>query len=255
MRKQLTNVKAVVIGATGACGRYAVDGLVRSASTEKVTVIVRREYDFAAEFGWNAEEGAKLTQSVVPDFDELKSSPDVWEGHTVAICALGTTRKAAGSADVFVKVDRDYVASAAELAKKASVSRFCLLTAQGTRKVPSLFPHSMISIVHPLLYTQTKFEAEAVVKAQNFSNLSIFRPGLLDRRVPGADKRYLESALLNVVPSTKASTVGYAMAEDATTEPASELLECTSSDIEKLALAHETRNNAGVEDSTPVAPS
>ena len=53
MRPPLAGVRAIVIGATGACGQFAVDALVRSPSTDAVTVVVRRHRDFASEFGWN----------------------------------------------------------------------------------------------------------------------------------------------------------------------------------------------------------
>jgi uncharacterized protein YbjT (DUF2867 family) len=126
------------------------------------------------------------------------SRHEVWAGHTVVVCALGTTRAIAGSAESFVKVDRDYVIAAAEAARAAGIPRFLLLTAQGSGGVPTFLPRSVVSAIHPLLYTQTKYEAETAVKSQGFSTVSIFRPGLLDRRVPGADYRSVESLFLKV---------------------------------------------------------
>lgn len=59
----------------------------------------------------------------------------------------------AGSADAFRKVDYDYVAKSAELAKKANVPHFSLVTAQGAN---GNVWASDIKLFHGLLYTQTK---------------------------------------------------------------------------------------------------
>ena len=53
LRQPLAGVRAIVIGATGACGQFVVDALVRSPSTDAVTVVVRHHRDFASEFGWS----------------------------------------------------------------------------------------------------------------------------------------------------------------------------------------------------------
>lgn len=132
--------------------------------------------------------------------------------------------------------------AAAEVAKRAGIERFLLLTAQGSTGLPSWVPRGVVEAVHPLLYTQTKHEAETAVLAQGFKNVSIFRPGLLDRRVPGADTRALESALLWVLPATHARSVGYAMAEDATTLALEPVREVSTSSIAKLAKAYSVRN-------------
>jgi oxidoreductase len=120
---------------------------------------------------------------VVEDFDKLRETPNAWQNHTVAVCALGTTRSTAGGAEGFIKVDRDYVVAAAELAKAAGIERFSLLTASSSSGVPSWIPRSVVSAIHPLLYTQTKHEAEVAVLGAGFKHVSIFRPGLLDRCV------------------------------------------------------------------------
>eukprot|EP00037_Helgoeca_nana_P016872 m.159157 g.159157 ORF g.159157 m.159157 type:complete len:259 (+) comp23728_c1_seq4:64-840(+) len=241
----LQNVRAIVIGASGACGRFAVDGLVRSPATDTVTTVVRHYRDFASEFGWSVALSRKHIQRTVEDFGDLKAHPEVWAGHTVVVCALGTTRAIAGSAESFVKVDRDYVIAAAEAARAAGIPRFLLLTAQGSGGVPTFLPRSVVSAIHPLLYTQTKYEAETAVKSQGFSTVSIFRPGLLDRRVPGADYRSVESLFLKVMQSTKSAAVGYAMAEDATTEPSSPLFVFGTAEIAALARVHQARLDAG----------
>jgi oxidoreductase len=59
----------------------------------------------------------------------------------------------AGSAEVFRKVDHDYVAAAAAAAKAAGVPYFGLVSAQGAN---AAMPASDWKLLHPLLYTRTK---------------------------------------------------------------------------------------------------
>ncbi|KAG2793964.1 hypothetical protein PC129_g22656 [Phytophthora cactorum] len=47
---------------------------------------------------------------------------------------MGTTRKDAGSADTFRKVDLEYVIKSAEVSKAADVPYMDLLTSQGANK-------------------------------------------------------------------------------------------------------------------------
>jgi oxidoreductase len=58
-----------------------------------------------------------------------------------------------GSAEQFKKVDYEYVAKSAELAKKANVPHFSLVTAQGANA--NVWASDM-KLFHGLLYTQTK---------------------------------------------------------------------------------------------------
>lgn len=170
-----------VCAAGGSGRRYAVDGLVRSTSTGEVTTVVRRPYDFAAHFGWSEELASKHRQVVLPSFDEIRENPSPWVGADIAVCALGTTRQAAGGAAGFIKVDRDYVIAAAEMvcrrilcnycaliylvthfffdaccvricqARASKVPRFSLLTAQGSGGAPSWLPRGVVESIHPLL--------------------------------------------------------------------------------------------------------
>ncbi|KAG2434160.1 hypothetical protein HXX76_007887 [Chlamydomonas incerta] len=95
-------------------------------------------------------------------------------------CCLGTTRKerVAGSAAAFKKVDYDYVAATARLAKACGVKHFSLVSAQGANaKVPA----NDWGVFHALLYTKTKGLAEQAVLREGFPRTSIFRPGMLER--------------------------------------------------------------------------
>ena len=94
------------------------------------------------------------------------------------------------------------------MAKENGVKHFSLLTSQGPTNWPNL-PKWLVRGVHPLLYAQTKWEAEQAVIAQQFERTSIFQPGLLDRRVDGADERGVETFLLYVrMPMCVCACVG-----------------------------------------------
>lgn len=84
-----------------------------------------------------------------------------------AFCCLGTTRRDAGSAAAFKRVDLDYVVAFAKLARNAGATRFMLVSSVGA------------SATSPLLYSRTKGEAEAAVANAGFSTVVIVRPSFL----------------------------------------------------------------------------
>ncbi|KAL2301708.1 hypothetical protein Nmel_011099 [Mimus melanotis] len=71
-----------------------------------------------------------VPEQAVVDFERLGEHAAAFQGHDVGFCCLGTTRAKAG-ADGFVRVDRDYVAQAAELARAGGCKHFVLQSSQG----------------------------------------------------------------------------------------------------------------------------
>jgi uncharacterized protein YbjT (DUF2867 family) len=102
-----------------------------------------------------------------------------------AICALGTTRAAAGSAAAFRAVDHDLVLQIARRLREAGVGRFALVSALGAD------PRS------PFLYPQTKGEVEQAIGALGFASLTILRPGFLDGE--RAESRPMERIVGNIL--------------------------------------------------------
>ncbi|KAL4139900.1 hypothetical protein PRNP1_015329 [Phytophthora ramorum] len=195
---------ALVQGATGAVGRDLVAELVQSPSCAKVVALTRREIpvtSWGAAFPSMDVSAAHGKLEIVPvDFDELhhdwkKVPADV----NAAFSCLGTTRKDAGSAEAFRKVDLEYVAKFAELAKDAGVPYFGLLTASNANK-DSWF-----------LYPQTKGEVEESIKQLSFERTSIFRPGLIDR---GELARTVESIAGYLLPSVTTHAIARGMLVD-----------------------------------------
>ena len=140
---------------------------------------------------------------VVVDFDKLEEYASTFQlGHDICFCCLGTTRKDAGSAEAFRKVDYDYVVKAADLCDAANIPRFSLVSSKGASS-SSFFP-----------YMKTKGQVEDRLKQIDFHRLSIFQPGLLDR---GADARFGEK-IASIFGSISTRTVAMAMLYDAKTK-------------------------------------
>lgn len=176
---------ALVIGSTGAVGRDLVAELVASANCSKVIALARRD---VPESSWgstfpslNAEAAKSKLEVRKVDFDNLSESDiGTTDKINAAFSCLGTTRKDAGSAEAFRKVDLEYVLKFAKLSRAANVPYIGLLTSQGANK-DSWF-----------LYPQTKGEVEDKVLQMNFQRTSIFRPGMLQRGelLRGAEKMF-----------------------------------------------------------------
>lgn len=160
----MSGLAAFVLGATGETGKELINILATSKAFYRVTVIGRRKIQFD-------DEKFNLEQIIV-NFDNLNEHAKAFKGFDVGFCCLGTTKGKSG-ADGFVRVDRDYVVQAAQLAKQEGCKQFHLLTAQGSNK-NSWF-----------LYPRTKGEAEESVMNLEFERLFIYRPGILlcDREV------------------------------------------------------------------------
>jgi uncharacterized protein YbjT (DUF2867 family) len=196
-----------VAGGTGLVGSTLLQLLGADASYQPVTSLVRREVP--------APSGVALRQVDFERLDELVLS-EVDD----AFCCLGTTRRAAGSAAAFRRVDLDYVVAFARLAKRAGAVRFLLVSSLGAS------PSS------PFLYPRTKGECEAAVTGIGFTTVVIVRPSFLvgaraqERRGEAAAQRLgllLEPLLvgpLRKYAPVDATAVARALVRAAATAPA-----------------------------------
>ncbi|NWW80786.1 HTAI2 Oxidoreductase, partial [Climacteris rufus] len=125
-------------------------------------------------------------QAVV-DFERLGEHAAAFQGHDVGFCCLGTTRAKAG-ADGFVRVDRDYVLQAAELARAGGCKHFVLMSSRGAN-AQSRF-----------LYLRVKGEVENLVQAVGFDRCTIVRPAvLLCKRQESRPAEWITQKFLGVV--------------------------------------------------------
>lgn len=152
-------MKALVIGATGATGKDLVYKLLNDKDYDEVNIFVRKPMNI---------QHPKLKTHVV-DFDKPEEWKDLVKGD-VAFSCLGTTLKAAGSKEAQRKVDYDYQYNFAKVAKENNVEDFILVSSYGASPTSQIF------------YSRMKGELEESIKALHFNKLTIFQPGMLDRK-------------------------------------------------------------------------
>ncbi len=152
-------MKALVIGATGATGKDLVSQLLNDKDFEEVHIFVRKPIDI---------QNDKLKTHIV-NFE----NPDEWKDRVkgdVAFSCLGTTLKTAGSKEAQRKVDYDYQYEFAKAAKENEVEDYILVSAYGANPKSKIF------------YSKMKGELEEAVKQLHFNKITIFKPGMLERK-------------------------------------------------------------------------
>jgi uncharacterized protein YbjT (DUF2867 family) len=151
-------MKAIVIGATGATGRFVVEELLNDPFFDEITVVVRRP---------SFTPTPKLTELVV-DFDYLQDYKNQLVGD-VAFSCLGTTLKDAGSKESQWKVDYDYQYKFASLCAENKVKTFVLLSAINANAKSSIF------------YSKMKGKLEEAITQLPFKHIQIVQPSMLVR--------------------------------------------------------------------------
>ncbi|MCW3161903.1 NAD(P)H-binding protein [Chryseobacterium oryctis] len=152
-------MKALVIGATGATGKDLVNQLLNDKDFDEVDIFVRKPIDI---------QNDKLNIHVV-NFDKPEEWKDEVKGD-VAFSCLGTTLKNAGSKEAQKKVDFNYQYEFAKAAKNNNVEDYILVSAYGANPKSKVF------------YSKMKGELEEAVKQLHFNKITIFKPGMLERK-------------------------------------------------------------------------
>ncbi|MFZ4688679.1 MAG: NAD-dependent dehydratase [Polymorphobacter sp.] len=127
---------------------------------------------------------------VVAEFAALPALPAA----DVAVCALGTTIRKAGSQAAFRAVDFDAVLAFARGAQAAGVTRFIMVTAVGADAGSGVF------------YSRVKGEAERALAAMGFARLDIIQPGLI--LGPRSEHRPVEVFFQRLAPLLNPLLVG-----------------------------------------------
>jgi len=109
----------------------------------------------------------KLEQKVV-DFEKIEESGLASGKWDVVFITLGTTKKDAGSAEQFEKIDREYVLRSAKEAKSSEISQRLVYLSSGGASSSS-----------PFLYARSKGLTEEGLAKLGYSDTIIFRPGML----------------------------------------------------------------------------
>lgn len=159
--------KALLLGATGLVGRECLNLLLESDDYEKVTVLSRRPASL---------QHPKLDWQVV-ELEQMEACQDQFQVDDV-FCCLGTTMKKAGSRQAFRHVDYDLVVLAGQVAKRAGVQRFLVVSAINA------------NARSPFFYSRVKGQMERALQRLELPLLVMVQPSLL--RGEREDKRPAE---------------------------------------------------------------
>ncbi|CAL4108364.1 unnamed protein product [Meganyctiphanes norvegica] len=150
-------ITALVLGGSGEIGKLLVKELNRNLNFSRIILITRRNLNMSSN---------RIEERLV-DFEKLDEYKEAFQGAEVAYSCLGTTRAKAGPQG-FVRVDRDYIAHAAQILKDIGCCRhFHLVSSQGAKKDSNF------------LYLKTKGEIEELVSNMGLPRISIYRPSVL----------------------------------------------------------------------------
>lgn len=158
--------RILIAGASGLIGRELIKQL---PAEHELTLLCRKP-------------GKEAHHWLPVDFDDL-ASVTLPRPVDIAFCTLGTTRKDAGSAEAFRRVDLDYVIAFAELARRHGCQRLIVVSSMGA------------SASSPALYPRTKGEMEQALLAQSWPRLAIVRPAMLlgDRQPPRRSEQIFQA--------------------------------------------------------------
>ena len=165
---------AIVIGATGAVGRFLVSQLLENSRIKSVTIFVRKNITF---------ENKKLIVHKI-DFSNIGEYRHKIVGD-ILFSAMGTTLKDAGSRKKQYLVDYTYQYNFAKIALKNGVKNYSLVSSVGANS-KSLF-----------FYPKIKGDLENDIANLSFERIQIFRPASLIRPLDLLRKN--EKILINVL--------------------------------------------------------
>jgi uncharacterized protein YbjT (DUF2867 family) len=147
---------ALLSGANGLTGGYALDALLGAPEISRVLAVSRRPL---------LREHSRLANRIV-QFERLETQ---LKGTScdVALCCLGTTIRQAGSQQRFRAVDLDGVLAFARVARAGNAQRFVVVSSVGADPNSRNF------------YLRTKGEMEEGLEALRFPSLDILQPSML----------------------------------------------------------------------------
>ncbi len=148
--------KALLLGATGLVGQDCLANLLESDEYDQVRVLCRRPLSV---------EHLKLDVQVI-DLDDMQACQSSFQVDDV-FCCLGTTMKKAGSRQAFRHVDHDLVVLAGQMALRAGVQRFLVVSAVNA------------NARSPFFYSRVKGQMERALIKLELPLLAILQPSLL----------------------------------------------------------------------------
>jgi len=175
------NLKAIIIGATGAVGRELVDYLLNNDNYSKVTIIVRRMIDRWVDLPENKKNKLNIIEvdslDCISNIEQITSLLKEDTKYDVLFNTLGS--RVGRGKDVFYKVDYTYVVDSCTLCEQFNISHFSNCSAGNADKNSCFY------------YSQVKGQAEDACLEKNVNYISIMRPGIITDR--DNDSRCMES--------------------------------------------------------------
>lgn len=147
----------LLAGATGAVGARVLSLALAAPRVDRVVALTRRPLADP-----DPEVRVALDNRVV-DFEALPEDADWWQVDAV-VCALGTTRKLAGSPEAFRRIDHDLPVRIGELTRAAGATSYALVSSVGA------------DAGSRNLYLRVKGETERDLRACGFPSFTAVRP-------------------------------------------------------------------------------
>lgn len=167
----------VIAGASGVVGQRALQHLLASNEVARIIAVGRRALSM---------QHPKLLSEIADLNNKLDLLAHIPDKIGVAICALGTTIKQAGSQPAFRAIDHDAVVNFAEAAMQKGAQRFILVSSVGAKPDSTNF------------YLRVKGETEADLAKLGFANLTILRPSFIDDQGTRPERRLGERIALPI---------------------------------------------------------
>lgn len=171
-------MKLLLVGASGLVGSHVLKLALHDPRISQVVAPSRRALSVHA----------KLRNPIV-DFENLPEDASWWLGIDAVICTLGTTMKAAGSKDMFYRVDHDYPLVFAKIAQRHGTATYVLNSAIGANVSSRFF------------YNQVKGKLEQDLVALELRSLTAVRPGVIGGQ--RSEFRFGESILVTILGGLK----------------------------------------------------
>lgn len=159
----MTVNRLLVLGGTGAVGSAVLKQALADNTIAEVIAPTRRPLPPHPKLSNPQLDFANLP----PHFKDANVDLQIALSCDAVICALGTTRKQAGSREAFAAVDKTLVIALAQLARSGGASVFALNSSLGASPKGSF-------------YLRIKFEVEQAILSLGFEHTIIVRPSLID---------------------------------------------------------------------------
>lgn len=166
------NLKAIVIGATGAVGRELVDYLLNNENYSKITIIVRRMITRWVDLPEDKKNKLNIIEvdslDCISNIEQITSLLKEDTQYDVLFNTLGS--RVGQGKDVFYKVDYTYVVDSCTLCEKFNITHFSNCSAGNADRNSCFY------------YSQVKGQAEDSCLEKNVNYISIMRPGIITDR-------------------------------------------------------------------------